>query len=260
MVRVVNNIFRGGERMYNLIIDKEEAKKILSERLQKAKKSYIIETGLKYTFRELSSKIGISSAHIEGVVNGRQLSSLEKLVKLAIAFNADPFELVDGLQLHIKPIGFKISNWDLDEREEYNKILQAMVDSSTRDLGEGHIDGYTYYNHPDDYVAIIDDNAMVMDGIPKGSRIYWSRSYKEIVNGKLYFIKFKGKNIVRRLWRVGEKVVLVPSIFKSGYKIEETDAFQVEERGVPYRVQVDFKKGSTPTKSNKTFISSKTSK
>lgn len=229
--------------MENLIIDKDEAKKILGERLHKVKELYTNETGLKYTFRELSSKIGISTAHIEGVVNGRQLSSLEKLVKLAVAFNADPFELVEGLQLHLKPLGFKIEKWDVNEREEYYKQLQAMIDDNIRDLDDDHQFGKenTFNNIPEKLFSIIDDNAMTMDGIPKGSKVYWKRSSDEIVNGKIYFVKFKGKNIVRRLWKVGTKVVLVPSIFKSGIGIEETEVMYIEDRGLPYRVEIEYK-------------------
>ena len=229
--------------MKNLIIDKEKAKQILSERLIKAKDIYINETGLKYTFRELSSKIGISTAHIEGVVNGRQMSSLEKLVKLAVAFNTDPFELVEGLQLHIKPIGFRIEKWDVNEKEEYNKQLQAMIDDNIREVNNDYRYGkeYTLNNIPEKVASIIDDNAMTMDGIPKGSKVYWIRSSDEIVNGKIYFVKFKGKNIVRRLWKVGERVIIVHSIFKSGIDIEETELFQIKERGLPYRVEIEYK-------------------
>lgn len=229
--------------MENLIIDKDEAKKILGERLHKAKELYTNETGLKYTFRELSSKIGISTAHIEGVVNGRQLSSLEKLVKLAVAFNADPFELVENLQLHLKPLGFKIEKWDVNEREEYYKQLQAMIDYNIRDLDDDHKHGneYRFNNIPEKLFSIIDDNAMTMDGIPKGSKVYWKRSSDEIVNGKIYFVKFKGKNIVRRLWKVGNKVILVPSSFESGISIEETEVMYIEDRGLPYRVEIEYK-------------------
>lgn len=216
-----------------LIKDANVAKEVLIERLQAARNQY----EEKLSNREIARRTGISPAHIDGIMRGRNLPSLEKLIRISLILNKDPFEMVDGLEMHIKPVGFNIEQWDAEAELEYKKHMLAIIRYAEEEFNVSDDDiepESTQYPHNGE--MIVQDEAMRYDGFLKDGKVYAMWLDEEIVNGKIYCIKYNGKYLVRRLWQIGSQVLLIPSIVDDKDSIDECEINDIEEIGIPYRV------------------------
>lgn len=216
-----------------LIKDANVVKEVLIERLQAARNQY----EEKLSNREIARRTGISPAHIDGIMRGRNLPSLEKLIRISLILNKDPFEMVDGLEMYIKPVGFNIELWDEETELEYKKHMLAIIRYAEEefDVSDDDIEPEsTQYPHTGEIT--VEDETMRFDGFLKDGKVHAMWVKEEIVNGNIYCVNYKGEYFVRRLWQIGSQVLLIPSVIHDSKSIVQCEVDDIEEIGIPYRV------------------------
>jgi transcriptional regulator with XRE-family HTH domain len=108
-------------KMDTLVKDKDEAISLLIERLNSLKEAK------GYSNRKISQVTGISPAHIDGIMRGRNFPSLEKIIRIVISLEGDLNQTLKGLESFIKPKGFKIQSWDNQTHKSYYKEVSIIL-------------------------------------------------------------------------------------------------------------------------------------
>lgn len=220
----------------NLITNVERAKQILAVRLKKARE----ERNVYLSNKKISKLTEISPSHIDGIMRGDSIPSLEKLFRIAVVLETDPLKVLDSLEAIIKPVGFSVDKWDAIEKREYYKQAQLILHEVQRDLAENlSIEGGKTFRFESGSFTM-EDNYMSSDGMPKGSKVYWYRDEDEPINGKIYLLVFGKEAYVRRIWKYGSKVLLIPSFIEDESLIMEREFDEIKIVGVPYKVEIDL--------------------
>ena len=221
-----------------MINDFEEAKEVLRDRLEKARN----KEEHRLTNKEIARRAEISPSHVDGIMRGQNLPSLEKLVRISLVLEEDPMDLAQGLEQFIKPVGFKFEEWGPEEVNEYQKLTRALLHKIKTELAEKSL----YI--PKDRKEMIftggripmDDNAMAAAGMPKGSIVHWTRKKDALIDGELYFVQFESYAVIRRIYKLTDKIILLPSTILSKDDIEVRELKDLLMWGIPYKVEINL--------------------
>lgn len=221
-----------------MINDFEEAKEVLKQRLEKARN----KEEHRLTNKEIARRAEISPSHVDGIMRGQNLPSLEKLIRISLVLEEDPLHFVEDLEQFIKPVGFKVEKWGPEEVSDYHKQTKALLYKIKTELAEKSL--YV----PKDKKEIIftggritlNDDAMAAAGMPKGSIVHWTREKDALIDGELYFLQFASYAVIRRIYKVADKIILLPSTISSKDDIEVRELKDLLMWGIPYKVEIDL--------------------
>lgn len=213
--------------------DKEQATKILAERIRNCLKS-----NNEMSLRELSRRTGLSESFINKLMAADVITSMKSLYKIAYTLDVHPLYLLNGLERHIKPKGLKIEDANIDELliEYYKKKVEAEYSSEKVKL-DALQEVAASSNQPSELKSmIIKDCSMNAAGIAENATIYYNEESIEVVNGGIYVIKYFNDKMVRRLWKVTfedqYKYLLISySTFMYDYPILELEELEFDVIG-----------------------------
>jgi SOS-response transcriptional repressor LexA len=216
---------------FGYVIDKEDAKEVLVERIRN-----FMNENYDMTIRELSKSTGLSESYINKLFAKDVFASMNSIYKLAFGLKVHPLQLLNGIERHIKPKGVVIDkDAEIDEltRNFYQKKVESefkAAESKLLAMKEAAVSSML----PSELKSInIKDDSMNAAGILNGAILYYDDEKKEVENGDIYVIKpkFLNDKIVRQLWKVEIddkcKYLLIPcTTHRLKYPIEE---FKEEE-------------------------------
>ena len=137
--------------------------------------------------------------------------------------------ITGGLEWFIQPKGFKMSEDSKDLLIQYDYMIKTQTEYN-KYLKDMERDNYKVVLPSEDFYEklIVEDDSMDAYGIKKSLVVTYKKNSHDFVNGEIYVVKCKGRDIIRRIWKCGDKVILIPCSVKPEYPIEEFDKEKVE--------------------------------
>ena len=73
--------------------------------------------------------------------------------------------------------------------------------------------------------------------IVKGPSVFWKEHSGEVFNGRLFIVRVDSKKVIRRVWNVEGRTVLIPCAMHLDYEVEEYHNNEVDIIGVQITVK-----------------------
>lgn len=227
---------------FGQILDIEEAKRELSIRLIKARDELSLKESTDslnpkiITNRELSRRAGISPSYVDNMMAGNNIPSLNIFFKISTALERDPLQMIKGLERFIVPKNFSVETGDSIEEVNYLKIVKMDLDKYLSTIELDKKDKIKLIPTDEFYIEV-EDNSMEALGLKKGSTVFWKEHSATPINGRLYVIKLDNQKIIRKVWIIKDRIILIPCALSLDYEIEEYPKTKVEIIGVPITVK-----------------------
>lgn len=189
--------------------------------------------------RQFADMVGVSHSYMNDLFKGKYIPKLEIFFKIMYAFSLDPVKEVQGLERFIKTNDVVFSELLLSKEEDYIASMQKEYAKFATNLNSSNLndekDKLPYTDK-----LVIKDNSMDVARIFKGSELLWNNSITDIYNGQIYVVKVGAKKIVRRIWKTGNSIILIPCSTDLSLEIIEFPLDEVEILGVPFSTIFDL--------------------
>lgn len=191
-----------------------------------------------YTYRKVEEESGINRSHVSNLSNGKIMPTLETIFKLSKELHVDYKLMISGLELFIKPTGFNFIDenpsqdeemrFQVEVEREYYRYIGKKYPTLNNEAGKSNI----ILQEIIEWKAT--DDSMDLLNIDVGSRVNVIKlaAKDPLTNGRVCLLKLDGKEIIRRIWKVTDKMILIPYTTNSKHTIEEFDVEEVQVVGI----------------------------
>jgi transcriptional regulator with XRE-family HTH domain len=224
--------------------NKEEAKREFGNRLKeyKGKKNC--------SYRVMAEETGLSSSFISDVANGSYLPSTESVIKLADFLEIDEKELLEGFEYWIRPKGLHFDSMHLTDEDYYNYYTFLSKEKILyKEEKEKVADGIKKDTSGDDSsskmskrgirlylpgIHTIQDRSLDLLGIPKNATLKTippedpTDVQGNIENDMLYRVEMEKGVFFRKVYKEGDKLILIPYSSDTGFKIMSVDISEIK--------------------------------
>jgi transcriptional regulator with XRE-family HTH domain len=220
------------------VVKVSEARNILSMRLRK----YLENNDNIRSVQELSNATGISPSYTAALLRGEKTPSLEYLFILSNELGAYVPEVILGLELYIKPRGYKISNLSPEEEERYYRTVEAEWKRFLDKVSHGGRPepARSTMSVSDIHETLLYDKSMEALGMRKGSLVSWKEIDENIEAGKIYMVRYNNRIIPRRIWLEGDWVILIPCSTSIDFEVVSVHREDLDIVGIPIGVSHRF--------------------
>lgn len=191
-----------------------------------------------YTYRKVESGTKIKHSHVSNLANGKILPTLETIFRLSEYLEVDYKYLISDLEMFIKPTGFNYENetpsleeearYQIEVEREYNRYLNREYPVFNTDNLKPKIK----LREIIEWKAT--DSSMNLLNISNNSivNVIKLEESEASNNGKVYLLKLDEKEMVRRIWVLNDKIILIPYSTNPKYSIEEVEVSRVGIIGI----------------------------